>query len=88
MPKALTREQLFAEWRLLVSIVSTVLAVAGSYFLLRSDVSLLLYRVNVIESNHLTHIQASMEKMSGDMESLSIKEAENRTLLNQHLNQK
>jgi len=88
MEQAVTKSWLTNEWRLLVSIMAPVLAVAGMYYLLRTDVQILLYRVDKIENNHLAHMQASLDKLTDAMEKLTVQETQTSTLLNQHLNEK
>lgn len=83
----LTRNWLSAEWRFILSVISPVVAVLLTWFSLQTKVELVSQKVNIIESNHLTHIQASMEKMAGSLETLSQKETETRTLLEAHLKQ-
>lgn len=83
----LTRNWLSAEWRFILSVISPVVAVLLTWFSLQTKVELVSQKVNIIESNHLTHIQASMEKMAGSLESLAQKETETRTLLEAHLKQ-
>lgn len=83
----MTRNWLSAEWRFILSVISPVVAVLLTWFSLQTKVELVSQKVNIIESNHLTHIQASMEKMAGSLESLAQKETETRTLLEAHLKQ-
>jgi hypothetical protein len=84
----LTRNWLTAEWRFILSVVSPIVAVMLTWFSLQTKVELIQQKVATIEGNHLVHIQASMEKLTDAVDKLAISEAENRTLLNQHLNQK
>lgn len=88
MQEPVTKTWLANEWKFIVSIVTPVLAIAASYFMLRAQVDLLIYRVDKIENNHLTHIQASMEKIVDNVEALSQHEVETRTILNSHINQR
>lgn len=83
----LTRNWLSAEWRFILSVISPIVAVLLTWFSLQTKVELISQKVNIIELNHLTHIQASMEKMSGTLETLAQKETETRTLLEAHLKQ-
>lgn len=83
----LTRGWLSAEWRFILSVISPVVAVLLTWFSLQTKVELVSQKVNIIESNHLTHMQASMEKMAGSLETLAQRETETRTLLEAHLKQ-
>lgn len=85
--KPLTRGWLSAEWKFILSVISPIAAVGISFFALQTKVELIQQKVDIIEGNHLTHIQASMERLSGQMEKLSASEIETKTLLNQHLKQ-
>lgn len=88
MPEPVTKSWLANEWRLFVSILMPILAVSASYFLLRQDVTLLLYRVDRIENNHLVHVQTSLDKLTESMEKLTVQETQTAALLNQHLSVK
>ena len=85
--KPITRGWLSAEWRFILSVVSPVVAVLITFFALETKVELIAQKVDIIEGNHLVHIQASVEKLADGVEKLTVSEAETRTLLNQHLKQ-
>lgn len=83
----MTRGWLSAEWKFILSVISPIAAVGISFFALQTKVELIQQKVDIIEGNHLTHIQASMDKLTEGMERLTVSEVETRTLLNQHLKQ-
>lgn len=71
-----------------MSVVSPVIAVMLTWFSLQTKVELIQQKVEIIESNHLTHIQASIEKISDSLETLTKQEVETRAILNSHINAK
>jgi carbonic anhydrase len=88
------RKVISEEWRFILSILTPVIAIGVAWFTLETKVELnaqaqktIIEKVDVIENNHLAHIQTSMEKIADAVDKLAQSEVETKTLLKQHLSQ-